>query len=197
MTTKLEHLSIPYDIFASPSASVLLPIALGTAVGFSTRPKTTQDTYMAMRQPPLRPPPQVFGPVWTLLYGMMGYAAHRAVTAYPAASSLHSPSATAVSVATIQALYTAQLGLNLAWMPLFFGVRKPVLALIDIVSLVGLNGYLTWSFFQIDNVAGWCMVPYMAWLSFATYLNAGVGYMNDWDISESTLATRKALGKTE
>lgn len=49
-------------------------------MGFSTRPKQTQSAYLALRQPPLRPPPQVFGPVWTVLYGLMGYAAHRVWT---------------------------------------------------------------------------------------------------------------------
>ncbi|KAI1266007.1 TspO/MBR-related protein [Xylariaceae sp. FL1019] len=186
MTTYLPKLNmIPYDVFVNPTASVLLPIVLGTAVGYSTRPKQTQDTYAAMKQPPLRPPPQIFGPVWTVLYGMMGYAAHRAVVASPSPAAADS----------IRTLYSAQLGLNLVWMPLFFTYRKPALALANIVSLVGLNGYLTNLYFGLDDVAGWCMVPYMAWLGFATYLNAGTGYLNQWDISESTLATRKALGK--
>lgn len=80
MTTHIPSLTLPTYIFESPAASILLPVALGTAVGFSTRPKETQNTYLALRQPPLRPPPWVFGPMWTLLYGAMGYAAHRAWT---------------------------------------------------------------------------------------------------------------------
>jgi translocator protein len=125
----------------------------------------------------------------------MGYAAHRAVTA--GLSPLTSSPAQIQATKHAATLYTIQLGLNLAWMPLFFGLRRPVAALVDIVSLVGINGYLTYLFFGIDEVAGWCFVPYMAWLGFATYLNAGVGYVNDWDISESTLATRAALGKKD
>ncbi|KAI0843143.1 putative translocator protein like protein [Hypoxylon sp. FL0890] len=181
MTTFLSRLNaIPYDVFANPAASVLLPIALGTSVGFSSRPKQTQTTYLAIKQPPLRPPPQVFGPVWTVLYGLMGYAAHRAVTSVsPLVSTDH-----------MRTLYSMQLGLNLLYMPLFFGLRKPVLALADIVSLVGLNGYLTYLYFSVDSVAGWCQVPYMAWLGFATYLTAGAGYLNNWDISEATLKKR-------
>ncbi|KAI1660062.1 TspO/MBR-related protein [Daldinia decipiens] len=204
MTAYIPRLNaIPYDVFANPAASILLPIALGTTVGFSSRrtcfifpsirlfgyvpltgphtAKQTHATYAAMKQPPLRPPPQVFGPVWTVLYGLMGYAAHRAVTRYP------SPFA---STDEVRALYSAQLGLNLLWMPLFFGLRKPVLALADIVSLVGLNGYLTYLYFSVDSTAGWCQLPYMVWLGFATYLTAGVGYLNNWDISEATLAKR-------
>ncbi|KAI1394124.1 TspO/MBR-related protein [Hypoxylon trugodes] len=183
MTAYLPRLNaIPYDVFANPAASVLLPVVLGTTVGFSSRPKQTQTTYAAMKQPPLRPPPRVFGPVWTVLYGLMGYAAHRVVTKqYPSllASTEH-----------IRILYSAQLGLNLLWMPLFFSLRRPVLALADVVSLAGLNGYLTYLYFSVDSVAGWCQIPYMAWLGFATYLTAGVGYLNNWDISEATLAKR-------
>ncbi|KAI1815373.1 TspO/MBR-related protein [Poronia punctata] len=190
MTTYIPKISpIPYDVFANASASTLLPIVLGTAVGYSTRPKQTQETYTAMKQPPLRPPPSVFGPTWTVLYGLMGYAAHRAVTR----SSLLSPDTAGV----LQTLYSAQLGLNLTWMPLFFGLRRPALSLANILSLLSVNGYLTYLYFGVDETAGWCMVPYLAWLGFATYLNAGVGYLNNWDISESTLATRKALGKDQ
>jgi translocator protein len=142
-----------------------------------------------MKQPPLRPPPYVFGPVWTLLYGLMGYAAHRAVTAglNPLTSSV-----AGVQMAKHAAtLYSVQLGLNLAWMPLFFGLRRPVTALVDIVALLGINGYLTHQFFQLDTVAGWLFVPYMAWLSFATYLTAGVGVMNNWRISDEDLLKGK------
>ncbi|KAJ1331238.1 tryptophan-rich sensory protein [Microdochium nivale] len=187
MTAYLSHFNmLPYQVFANPAASILLPIALGTGVGFSTA-HSTKNTYAQMRQPPLRPPAAVFGPVWTVLYGLMGYAAHRAYTA--------AGPTTFISRGDVRALYSLQLGLNLVWQPLFFGLRKPGFALVDILALVGLNGYLTYSFFQIDEVAGWCFVPYVAWLSFATYLNAGVGYLNEWDITESTLAARATKGK--
>lgn len=78
MTTYIPSLTFPAVVFEHPAASILLPIAAGTAVGFSSRPKQVQNTYLALRQPPLRPPPWIFGPVWTLLYGLMGYSAYRA-----------------------------------------------------------------------------------------------------------------------
>lgn len=81
MTTHIPYLTIPSFIFQNAAASILLPVAAGTAIGYATRPKETQRAYLEMRQPPLRPPPYVFGPVWTLLYGTMGWAAHRAWTA--------------------------------------------------------------------------------------------------------------------
>lgn len=80
MTSYISSLTLPDIFFKHPAAAILLPVAAGTAVGFSTRPKETQRSYLALRLPPLRPPPQVFGPVWTVLYGSMGYAAYRAWT---------------------------------------------------------------------------------------------------------------------
>lgn len=81
MTTYIPSLTLPTFLFANPYAAILLPVAAGTAIGYTTRPKQTQKTYLALRQPPLRPPPWVFGPAWTALYGLMGFAAYRAWTA--------------------------------------------------------------------------------------------------------------------
>ena len=100
MTAYISQLTLPESIFNNAPASIALPIALGTAVGYSTRRKLSllyrkifnknnlthnhpaddiEKDYYSMKQPPLRPPASVFGPVWTTLYGMMGYAAYRAV----------------------------------------------------------------------------------------------------------------------
>jgi benzodiazapine receptor len=68
-------------------------------------------------------------------------------------------------------LYTVQLGLNLIWMPLFFGYGKPAAATADIVTLTGTVGYLAYVWGQVDPVCGWLLAPYLAWLSFATYLS--------------------------
>ena len=68
-------------------------------------------------------------------------------------------------------LYTIQLGLNLIWMPLFFGLKRPIEATVDIVALTGVTGYLTYIWSQVDPVAAWGIVPYVGWLSFATYLS--------------------------
>ncbi len=68
-------------------------------------------------------------------------------------------------------LYTIQLGLNLIWMPLFFGLKRPVEATVDIVALTGVTAYLTYIWSGVDTVAAWGMVPYLGWLGFATYLS--------------------------
>lgn len=80
MTSYIPSITFPGKIFSIPAISILVPIALGTGVGFSVQPRDTQKTYLALKQPPYRPPPQVFGPVWTILYGLMGYSAYRAWT---------------------------------------------------------------------------------------------------------------------
>lgn len=90
MTSHIPSLTLPNALFSNAAASILVPIAAGTAIGFATRPSETQNTYMQLRQPPLRPPPWVFGPAWTTLYGLMGYAAHRA---YAAAAASPDPRA--------------------------------------------------------------------------------------------------------
>jgi len=181
MTTFIPSITIPAAVFASPAASILLPVALGTAVGFSVSPKETQKTYLALKQPPYRPPPQVFGPAWTLLYGLMGYSAYRAysVGLSPFASADHQ-----LKTKHGATLYSIQLGLNLIWMPLFFWAKRPIEATVDIVALTGVTGYLTYLWGSVDTIAGLALAPYLGWLGFATYLSAGTGYLNDWSFAD-------------
>lgn len=103
----------------------------------------------------------------------MGYAAHHATVA---------SSATTTSRDSAKTLYTSQLVLNWLWMPLFFGLRRPDLALVDVLLLSGNVAGLMQEWWQADQTAFWLLVPYAGWLGFATYLNAGVGYLNNWRI---------------
>ncbi|KAI9927039.1 hypothetical protein ASPWEDRAFT_46504 [Aspergillus wentii DTO 134E9] len=169
-------LAIPQPVFASPILSVGLPITTGSLVGYLVNRRGTKDKYYALRQPPLYPPPWLFAPVWTTLYGMMGYAAHHAfTTASPAVDDL---------TTTGQTLYTTQLVLNNIWMPLFFGMRRPALALADILLLGGNVAALMGVWWKTDKTAFWLMAPYAAWLGYATYLNASLGVLNDWTIGK-------------
>ncbi|KAK4116341.1 TspO/MBR-related protein [Canariomyces notabilis] len=181
MTTYIPSLTLPDAVFSSLPGSVLLPIALGSAAGWSTRPEKTERQQPPLKQPPLRPPAAVFPPVWTALYGLMGYAAHRAMFL---GTSPFNNSATISAARQGATLYTIQLGLNLAWMPLFYGLNRPVLATADAAALLGINAYLAWLWgTNVDSLAGWLLAPYVAWLGFATYLSAGTGYLNGWDLS--------------
>ncbi|MCJ1408916.1 hypothetical protein MMC19_002993 [Ptychographa xylographoides] len=204
MTSYIPSITLPAQVFAQPAASILLPIALGTGIGFAIRrkhfsshfvsydlakfihhlgvllPVDTQRTYLALKQPPYRPPPYVFGPMWTVLYGAMGFAAYRAWTTGMASLNPETRELTKQGAT----LYTIQLGLNLLWMPLFFGLKRPIEATVDIVALTGITAYLTYIWGQVDVIAGWSLVPYLGWLGFATYLSAGVGHLNDWNMAD-------------
>lgn len=73
----------------------------------------------------------------------------------------------------------------MAWMPLFFGLRRPIEATVDCAALLGVNVYLAYLWgATVDKTAGFLLVPYVAWLGFATYLSAGTGYLNDWDLRD-------------
>ncbi|KAJ4416419.1 hypothetical protein N0V82_006761 [Gnomoniopsis sp. IMI 355080] len=180
MTTYLSALTLPDKIFASPAASILLPIVLGSGVGIGISSKKTKETYLSLRQPPFSPPTWVFGPAWTVLYGLMGYAAHRAWVTGTSPLNSTAMIETTRHAATV---YTAQLVLNLIWTPLFFGLKKPVPALVDITALIATNVYLTNLWSEFDEVSAYLQLPYLGWLTFATYLCAGVGYLNGWDLT--------------
>ncbi|KAJ4989230.1 TspO/MBR family protein [Stagonosporopsis vannaccii] len=180
MTAYIPSLTLPSFLFENPAAAILLPVACGTAVGFSISPSVTQASYKAIRQPPLHPPGWIFGPVWTALYATMGYTAYRAWTT--GATSIN-PQVVALAKQGAT-LYSIQLALNLIWTPLYFGLGRPVAATVDILALGGTVGYLAYIWGQVDPTCGWLLAPYLGWLSFATYLCVGSGYLNDWNFSK-------------
>ncbi|KAL3478276.1 TspO/MBR-related protein [Aspergillus californicus] len=163
--------ALPQAIFASPLLSTFTPIATGSTIGYLVNRHGTKPKYRNLKQPPLAPPSWLFPPVWTTLYGLIGYAAHHAST-----RSLHAENVTNHN------LYTTQLVLNHLWMPLFFGLRKPGLAAADILLLGGNVAALMRNYWDCDPLAFWMFVPYAAWLGYATYLNIGVGVLNGWTV---------------
>ncbi|KAF2132575.1 TspO/MBR-related protein [Dothidotthia symphoricarpi CBS 119687] len=179
MTTYIPTLTLPTFIFENPAVSILLPVACGTAIGFSISPSMTKSTYSKLKQPPYHPPGWVFGPAWTTLYATMGYAAYRAWTI--GTSSLN-PETVALTKQGAT-LYTIQLALNLIWTPLYFGMGRPKAATADILALGGVVSYLAYTWGQVDPACGWLLAPYLGWLSFATYLCVGSGHLNNWDFS--------------
>jgi benzodiazapine receptor len=70
-------------------------------------------------------------------------------------------------------------------MPLFFGLKRPIEATVDVATLFGVTSYLTYIWNGVDTIAAWTLVPYLGWLGFATYLSAGCGYLNDWDFKKN------------
>jgi translocator protein len=134
------------------------------AIGATNQPG---PWYEGLEKPPLTPPNWVFGPVWTTLYLMMGVAA-----------GLVWRQAGLRRGGAALALYGVQLGLNTAWSWLFFGLKEPGLAFIDIVVLWLAIVATTAAFARISPAAGWLMVPYLVWVSFASYLNLMIWRLN-------------------
>ncbi|OAL55994.1 benzodiazepine receptor family protein-like protein [Pyrenochaeta sp. DS3sAY3a] len=181
MTTYIPSLTLPSFAFENPAVAILLPVLCGTATGFAISPSSTQTTYRTLKQPPLHPPGYVFGPVWTALYATMGYTAYRAYT-----TGISSLNPQTVALAKHGAtLYTIQLALNLLWTPLYFGLGRPAAATVDILALGGTVAYLANTWGQVDPTCGWLLAPYLAWLSFATYLCIGSGHLNNWDFRQA------------
>lgn len=123
--------------------------------------------YAALAKPVWAPPAWVFGPVWTILYAMMAVAAWR-VWRRGGWRGQRGP----------LALYVIQLALNALWTPLFFGLRWPGGALVEIV-LLWLTIVLTGrAFFRVDRLAGGLFVPYLFWVGFAAALNFSIWLRN-------------------
>ncbi len=124
--------------------------------------------YANLAKPLLNPPSWVFGPVWTVLYVLMGVA-----TFLVWKRGGERKAARQAFMA-----FVTQLFLNAIWSVLFFGLQRPDLALIDIV-LLWIMIVVTMVFFaRVSKTSAWLLLPYLAWVSFATYLNYGIYVRN-------------------
>lgn len=123
--------------------------------------------YAQLLRPAWSPPGPVFGPVWTVLYALMGIAAWLVwrVGGYRAAR------ATLV-------LFLAQLAVNALWSWLFFGWRLGALAFADILVLWALIAATIAGFWRLRPLAGALLLPYLLWVSFAAVLNYSVWRLN-------------------
>ena len=128
---------------------------------------TPGDWYAALAKPSLTPPGWVFPVVWTALYLMMGVALLLV---------LRSGAGSGLRVALI--VYAAQLLLNGLWSWLFFGLHRPGLALLEIVLLWLLIAASVVLFWRLRPLAGALLVPYLAWVGFAAWLNLGLWRLN-------------------
>ncbi|MDX1393462.1 MAG: TspO/MBR family protein [Gemmatimonadota bacterium] len=146
---------------------VLAPLAVGFVSGTSTA-DGVRTWYQEIARPSFTPPDRVFGPVWTALYITMGVAAFLVWRTGPAQSG----------VRLAIAWFAAQLIANGAWSLIFFGMRNPGLAFVEIVVLLGMIIVTTRLFWLRSRVAGALMLPYVAWVSFATILNFSIWRLN-------------------
>ncbi len=129
--------------------------------------------YAGIVKPALNPPAWVFGPVWTTLYALMGIAAWLVWKQWDQGN----PS-TKLKVKIALAIFGLQLFLNAIWSIIFFGLQNPGWALIDIAALWLAIVWTMVVFYKISKPACYLLVPYLLWVSFASYLNYSIWVLN-------------------
>lgn len=145
---------------------ILLTEAVGALSGWLTRKgvRTYQETIV---QPPLSPPGMVFPIVWGILFALMGVGAARIYASPPSAARSRS-----------LRLFGVQLTFNFFWSMLFFNLQLFGLAFLWLIALWGLILWMIRAFRKVDPLAALLQIPYLLWVTFAGYLNAGVWFLN-------------------
>jgi len=155
----------PVEILKLIVSLVLCQLA-GILGSFFTVP-AIPSWYQTLRKPPFTPPNWIFSPVWISLFVLMGIALYL-VWRRPR----HPHFKPALR------LFFIQLGLNVLWSISFFGLRSPLLGLIDIVLLWIAILFTMLKFFRVSRLAGILLLPYLIWVSFAAMLNFSLWYLN-------------------
>ena len=157
MKIKWKHLAV----------CVAIPLAVGGLSAFLT--KDAMESFSQLDQPPLSPPMWVFPVVWTVLYVLMGIGAYLV---------LNSQGRRGVGKGKALCVYALQLAFNFLWTIFFFNCGWYLFAFVWLVALWGLILWTFLLFRQRSHPAGWTLVPYLAWVAFAGYLNFGIYLLN-------------------
>ena len=147
---------------------LFLALCLGvSAVGGLITATSVGTWYATLQKPSFNPPNWLFAPVWTTLYVLMGIAAWR-IWLRPGSQARR----------TALAVFAVQLGFNLLWSVLFFGLQAIGMALAEILLLLVLVTVNMLAFWRIDRPAGALFIPYVLWVGFAALLNASLWLLN-------------------
>ncbi|MEH3052900.1 MAG: tryptophan-rich sensory protein [Patulibacter minatonensis] len=149
----------------APALIALAVVAVAAIGGLAT--DTTSAWYSALDRPSFQPPGAVFGPVWTVLYLALALSAWLAWRDVDGRTRR-----------TVIALYAANLVLNLAWTIIFFQLEAPVAAGVEIVVLLGTIVALIALLRHRQRAAAALLVPYAAWVTFATVLTWTIAASN-------------------
>ncbi|MTI86729.1 MAG: tryptophan-rich sensory protein [Balneolaceae bacterium] len=142
-------------------------LAIGYISGITTS-QAMDGWYSTLNKPSFNPPSSLFAPMWVSLYVLMGVAA-----AIVWDEGLH-----IVEVKSALFLFGFQLILNILWTQFFFGMQSPILAMGDIVLLFITIWLCVTRFWDVQQIAGLLMVPYLLWVGFAAVLNGYIIYLN-------------------
>ena len=167
MTGLASRDQLRWSLLRTALVSVPLVLLLGTLSGRLAGSAEDNPWFAALAKPDAYPPGVIFGIVWTILYVMMGIALALVWNARGAKGRGQG-----------LLLFAAQLLANLAWSPLFFRFHRIEGAFWLIVVIFGLALLTTLRFASVRRLAGWLMVPYLAWLSFAAVLNWRIHELN-------------------
>lgn len=133
----------------------------GLAIGYLTRPDAW---YAGLNKPGFNPPNRVFAPVWTILYLLIAVAGARVFARAGGEPAM--------------IVWIAALALNFLWSPMFFGLRRPGVALVVVIALLAAIVSFVILSWPVDRVAALLFLPYAAWVAFATTLNAAIVRLN-------------------
>ena len=143
--------------------SILLPF-LASAIGGLFTASSVSTWYVELTKPSFNPPSWIFGPVWTILYLLMG------ISLYLVWTKKYNQKAFT--------LFGVQLFLNALWTILFFGLKVPLYALIEIVFLWAAILMTIVYFYRINRTSAYLLMPYIIWVSFAAILNFAIFLLN-------------------
>lgn len=146
--------------------SIAIPLIVGGLSALLTM--NSMETFSSLNQPPLSPPGWLFPVVWTVLYILMGIASYLVYTSNNSQSEIQSA----------LAVYGLQLAVNFFWSLIFFNLRWFLFAFIWLVLLWVLILITLRSFHRLSKPAGWLLLPYLLWVTFAGYLNFGIFLLN-------------------
>ncbi len=145
--------------------SLAIPLLVGGVSGFLTM--GSMETFENLNKPPLSPPGWVFPVVWTILFLLMGLASYFV--------SL-SPKDTEKKKALF--VYALQLAVNFFWSIIFFNMERYLLSFIWLLLLWVLIIVTFFDFRKISRLAGYLLIPYFLWVTFAAYLNLFIYLLN-------------------
>ena len=145
--------------------SIIVSLAAGAVGSLATIPNIP-SWYAGLDKPPLLPPNEVFGPIWTLLYILMGVTLALVILKKAAIKT------------SAYVWFGIQLLLNALWSVVFFGLHLPWVAAIIIALLIISIIMTILTFRKLVPATMWLLIPYLAWVCFAAYLNVGVAILN-------------------
>lgn len=147
--------------------SLALPLAIGYIGSIFTGNSIDDGWYASLNQPSFNPPSSVFGPVWTILYVLMGISLYMVWTQVPGKRRENA-----------LGVFALQLLLNFLWSLFFFYFKDIEIALLDIIALWISIVIMIWLFYRVKPLAGLLNIPYLLWVTFATALNIAYYLLN-------------------